>query len=230
MTASARLVIAAVLVAAVLVATLLLPGAEHSIRFLHWVQGQGALGPVILGGATIVACVLLVPKWVLGTSAGFLFGMGAGLATASTAIALGAGAAFLVGRTLARPWVARRVAADRRFQALDRAVGRQGFKIVLLSRLSPLLPFNLLNYAFGLTTVSLPHFLAASWIGMLPGTTVYVYLGSIAKSLTDLAEGRVMSGPAERIFLVVGLVVTLIVAVLIARIANRALRREMQDY
>ena len=77
-----------------------------------------------------------------------------------------------------------------RFAAIDRAVGREGLKIVLLTRLSPVFPFNLLNYAFGLTTVSLRDYVLGSLVGMLPGTVMYVYLGSLITSLSELAAGR----------------------------------------
>ncbi|HUT93911.1 MAG TPA: VTT domain-containing protein [Thermoguttaceae bacterium] len=114
-----------------------------------------------------------------------------------------------------------------KFRAIDAAVGRQGFKIVLLTRLSPLFPFNLLNFAFGLTSVSLLPYVVASWIGMLPGTLMYVYLGSAAKSLAELATGRVEGGWGQRTLFGVGLLVTVIVTVFVARVAGKALSEEL---
>lgn len=104
--------------------------------------------------------------------------------------------AFLLGRTVARAWVSSRVAANARVAAIDRAVGREGLKIVLLTRLSPVFPFNLLNYAFGLAQVSLRDYVLGSLVGMLPGTLMYVYLGSLITSLSELASGRASGGHA----------------------------------
>src|SRR5207302_6285236 len=100
---------------------------------------------------------------------------------------LGATAAFLVGRYLARDWVAHRIEANQKFKAIDQAVGREGGKIVLLTRLSPIFPFNLLNYAFGVTQVTLRSYFLASAVGMIPGTILYVYIGSVAGMVA--AEG-----------------------------------------
>ena len=102
------------------------------------------------------------------------------------------------GRTLARGFIEAKISHNPRFRAIDQAVKHEGFKIVLLTRLSPVFPFNLLNYAFGLTPVSLRDYFLASWIGMLPGTVMYVYLGSAAKNLADLAAGKVEGGTGQQ--------------------------------
>ena len=136
---------------------------------------------------------------------------------------IGATTAFLAGRTLLRGLIEHKVAGDVRFRALDAAVAEQGFKIVMLTRLSPVLPFNLLNYAFGLTKVRLRDFVLASWIGMFPGTLLYVSIGSAAKSLSDVLAGRSEGSVAQKVLFGVGLVATLVVTVLMARIARKAL-------
>ena len=112
---------------------------------------------------------------------------------------------------------------------LDAAVAEQGFKIVFLTRLSPVLPFNLLNYAFGVTQVRLRDFVLASWIGMFPGTLLYVSIGSAANSLSDLMAGRASGGVAQKMLLGVGLLATLAVSILLARIARRALAEAAAD-
>jgi uncharacterized membrane protein YdjX (TVP38/TMEM64 family) len=183
---------------------------------------------VFVVGLYIVACLLFIPGSLLTLGAGFLFGVVWGTITVSIGSTLGATAAFLVGRTLARAWIEQKVANSSKFQAIDRAVGSQGFKIVLLTRLSPLFPFNLLNFAFGLTSVSLSRYVLASWIGMLPGTLMYVYLGSAAKSLADLAAGKVEGGWEQRVLFGVGLVVTVVVTVIVTRIARSALREAVK--
>jgi uncharacterized membrane protein YdjX (TVP38/TMEM64 family) len=114
---------------------------------------------------------------------------------------------------------------NEKFAAIDQAVGRQGFKIVFLTRLSPIFPFNMLNYAFGLTKVSFGKYALASWIGMLPGTIMYVYFGATLRSLADAATGNVETGTAGKIFFWFGLAATIVVTVFVTRLARRALKQ-----
>ena len=223
-----RLAGALILVAAIAASLIFLPAKEYLGQFLDWVQGVGPWGPVCVIGLYIVTCLLFIPGSLLTLGAGFLFGVLWGTVTVSIGSTLGATAAFLVGRTLARGWIEQKVVSNPKFQAIDRAVGSQGFKVVLLARLSPLFPFNLLNFAFGLTSVSLPRYVSASWIGMLPGTLMYVYLGSAAKSLADLAAGKVEGGWEQRVLFGVGLVVTVIVTVFVTQIARTALKEAVK--
>ena len=144
---------------------------------LDWIGKLGPWGPVIFIGIYVVATVLFVPGSVLTLGAGAVFGVVLGSICVSISATLGATAAFLVGRYLARDAIARKIERNEKFAAIDRAVADEGWKIVLLTRLSPVFPFTLLNYAFGLTRVKLSHYVLASWIGMMPGTVMYVYLG-----------------------------------------------------
>jgi uncharacterized membrane protein YdjX (TVP38/TMEM64 family) len=217
------------LVAVLMVGVWVLPVGDYLGAVLDWTQGLGVWGPVVVAGFYIVACVLFLPGSVLTLGAGFLFNILVGTVTVSIGSTLGACTAFLVGRKLVRGWVAGKVAGNARFAAIDDAVGRQGFKIVLLVRLSPVFPFNLLNYAFGLTKVSFWRYALASWIGMLPGTVMYVYLGSAARSLADVVAGRVEGGAGQRILFGVGLAVTGIVVWLVTRVARQALRESVPD-
>jgi len=146
---------------------------------LHWIGKLGPWGPVIFVGIYVVATVFFIPGSVLTLGAGAVFGVGFGSVCVSISATLGATAAFLVGRYLARDAIARKIEKNEKFAAIDRAVADEGWKIVLLTRLSPLFPYTLLNYAFGLTRVRLGHYVLASWIGMVPGTVMYVYLGSL---------------------------------------------------
>jgi uncharacterized membrane protein YdjX (TVP38/TMEM64 family) len=145
----------------------------------------------------------------------------------SIAATLGATAAFLVGRYFARDWVARKLEGNAKFKAIDEAVGREGWKIVLLTRLSPVFPFNLLNYAYGLTRVTLRDYFFASWAGMIPGTILYVYIGSLS---SDLAGAGTASGgartPAGWALDAVGFIATVAVVVYVTRIGSRALREK----
>jgi uncharacterized membrane protein YdjX (TVP38/TMEM64 family) len=195
---------------------------------LEQVRDLGPWGLVLLAVAYTPASLVLFPGSILTLAAGYFYG----LVPAFVAISLGSTAAtavvFLVGRTVARGWVEARLAHHPVFRALDQAVGEQGFKIVLLTRLSPLFPFTLLNYAFSLTRVSFRSYVLASWIGMWPGTLLYVYLGTSLESVTEILTG---SGrprpPGETYFKWAGLLATLIATVLIARIARQALVRNL---
>ncbi|MEW6335582.1 MAG: TVP38/TMEM64 family protein, partial [Thermodesulfobacteriota bacterium] len=135
---------------------------------LAWIDDAGPIGPLVFFGLYVAACVFMLPGLILTMGAGAVFGVVNGLLLVSLSSTVGATAAFLVGRYLARERVARRIAGNATFSAIDGAVASQGWKIVGLTRLSPVFPFNLLNYAFGLTRVSLRDYVLASWIGMIP--------------------------------------------------------------
>jgi uncharacterized membrane protein YdjX (TVP38/TMEM64 family) len=197
-------------------------------EFLETIRGFDVWGPVIVGAAFIPACLFFLPGSPLTLFGGFAFGgtlrgLAAVAACVSVGSTVGASAAFFAGRSLARSWIEKRVAANPRFRAIDRAVAEQGFKIVLLARLSPAFPFNLLNYAFGVTRVSFRDYVLGSWIGMLPGTILYVYIGSTVGALADIVAGKFEKSPAQQIFFYVGLAATLAISLFITRIAKRAL-------
>ena len=225
-----RIALALLLFAAVVAALAVLPVKDYLAGFLERIESVGPWGPVLLGAAYVVACVLFVPGSILTLGAGFLFGVVWGTIAVSIGSVLGATAAFLVGRTLLRGSIEKRITAYPRFQAIDRAVGEQGFKIVLLARLSPIFPFNLLNYAFGLTNVRLWQYVLASWIGMLPGTVMYVYVGSALKNLADVAAGAPEGGTPQTVFFVAGLVMTIVATVFITRVARRALDEAVAEH
>lgn len=210
-------------VVGVAVAARFLPLREFLRTALDWVEGLGGWGVLAFVLMYVVASVLFLPASALTLGAGALYGVARGSLIVSLASTLAATAAFLIGRHLAREAVARRIGGHPTFAALDRAVADEGWKIVLLTRLSPLFPFNLLNYGFGLTRVRLAHYVVASWIGMMPGTVLYVWLGALAG---DGAVGRERS-PAEWALYGVGLLATVIVTVLITRLARRALDRKI---
>ncbi len=196
---------------------------------VDWIAGQGAVGALAFIVIYIAACVLLVPGSILTLGAGVVWGVAGGTAMVSVASTLGATAAFLTGRYLARGWVSGKIAGNKRFSAIDDAVGREGWKIVGLTRLSPVFPFNLLNYAFGLTRVSLKHYFFASWIGMLPGTVMFVYLGAVAGDLATLGAGGTQKSPAEWALLVVGLVATIAVTLYVTKLAKAALAASVEE-
>ena len=211
-----------VLVGVALVLVLKFDPRELLRSTLAWIGNLGAWGPLLFIAIYIVASVLFIPASVLTLGAGALFGIVRGSLYVIIGATLGATAAFLVGRYLARDWVARQIEANQKFKAIDQAVGREGGKIVLLTRLSPVFPFNLLNYAFGVTQVRLRSYFLASAIGMIPGTILYVYIGSVAGMVA--AEGTRARTPAEWGLLVFGLLATISVTILITRAARTALQ------
>ena len=169
------------------------------------------------------------PGSVLTLAAGAIFGVVGGTAFAFTGATVGAAGAFLVARYVARGAVEKRVNADPRFAAIDRAVAMQGRRLVFLLRLSPVFPFNLLNYALGLTRVSLGDYLIAS-IGMLPATLLYVYYGKVLGDVAAAAGGAAPERDAAYYVLVaLGLAATLAVTVIITRIARRALSEVVDE-
>ncbi|MBW8002929.1 MAG: TVP38/TMEM64 family protein [Planctomycetes bacterium] len=190
---------------------------------LDWISGLGPLGPLIFIGLYILVCVLLLPGSIVTLGAGVVFGVVKGSIAVSIGSTIGATCAFLIGRYLARNWVAGKIAGNEKFKAIDEAVASQGWKIVLLTRLSPVFPFNLLNYAFGLTKVSLKHYFFASWIGMIPGTIMYVYIGSLAGDLAKLGTGQRTRTTGEWVLYGAGLLATLVVTVFVTRLAKKAL-------
>ncbi len=201
---------------------------ERLREALAWIDGLGPWGPLVFIGIYILATVLFIPGSLLTLGAGLLFGVIKGSIFVSIASTLGAGAAFLVGRYLARNWVAGKLAGNAKFKAIDEAVGGEGWKIVGLTRLSPIFPFNLLNYAYGLTSVSFRDYFLASWIGMMPGTLMFVYLGSLAGDLATLGAGGGAQPAGGLVLKIVGIVATIGVTVYITRIARRALDERLQ--
>jgi uncharacterized membrane protein YdjX (TVP38/TMEM64 family) len=201
---------------------------ESIPRLADWVSGNGAVGALLFGLGYIAAVVAFVPGSLLTMAAGAIFGP-AGTALVFVAATLGASAAFLISRYLARPLVERRLAGNERFAAIDRAIGHEGGKIVFLLRLSPLFPFNLLNYALGLTKVRLRDYVLAS-AGMLPATLMYVYYGNIIGDVARVASGTpIPRGPEYYLLLGIGLAATIGVTALVARTARRALRDALRE-
>lgn len=215
---------------AVLGASFLFPINRWVLSLVEWIQEAGALGVLGFALLYILAVVLMLPGSILTAAAGFLYGPVWGLLLVSPVSVAAATLAFVLGRSVARDWIADRVSGRPRFAAIDRAVSQGGFKIVALLRLSPILPFNVLNYALGLTGVKLRAYVLASLVGMLPGTLLYVYLGSLITSATALASGNLGSGgPWQQVLYWAGLAATVVVVGLVTHRARRVLRRELDD-
>lgn len=199
---------------------------ELFAAMLDKIRGLGALAPVLFIMLYIVGAVLFVPGSILTIGAGVLFGVVRGSMLVSIGATIGAIAAFLIGRYFARDWVRGQLEGNPKFAAIDKAVGREGWKIVLLTRLSPVFPFNLLNYGFGLTAVTLRDYALATWIGITPGTVLYVYIGSIGGNLATAGQSH--RTPAQWALNIVGLAATVGVAVYASRLASRALNENAE--
>jgi uncharacterized membrane protein YdjX (TVP38/TMEM64 family) len=189
--------------------------------FRQTVEGLGVLGPLVFVLGYAAAVVAFVPGSALTLAAGAIFGVARGTALVFVAAVLGSSAAFLIARYLARGAVERRLAGQPQFAAIDRAIGREGRKITFLLRLSPAIPFTLLNYALGLTRVRFADALVAS-LGMLPGTLLYVYLGAVAGDAASAAAGGAEVG--RTVVKGLGLAATAGVTVYVTLLARRALR------
>ncbi|MBD1213644.1 MAG: TVP38/TMEM64 family protein [Dolichospermum sp.] len=196
---------------------------------LQWINGLGALGGVVFIAIYIIATLAFLPAAILTLGAGVIFGVIWGSLYVFIGATLGAVAAFLVGRYLARGWVKQKISSYKKFANIDKAVSKEGLKIVFLIRLSPLFPFNLLNYALGVTSVSLKDYFLAS-VGMIPGTIMYVYLGHLAGDLALIGN---KSQPDNMILhwviQIIGLIATIAVTVYVTKIAKKALKEEILE-
>lgn len=196
-------------------------------QFAEWVDTLGFWGPFVFILGYALATVAFIPGSLLTLAAGAIFGLVKGTAYVFVGAAIGSALAFLVARYGARRFVERRLEGHPRFKTVDRACAREGLKIVCLLRLSPAFPYNLLNYALGLTSVRFRDYVIAS-LGMIPATFLYVYYGKAIGSLAAVAGGaEVERGAGYWAILIVGLLATLAVTTLVTRVARRALQQEV---
>ncbi|GAB4527345.1 MAG: hypothetical protein Tsb0014_08020 [Pleurocapsa sp.] len=190
---------------------------------LQWVDSLGAVGAIAFMLIYIIATVAFLPGSILTLGAGVVFGVVLGSVYVFIGATLGATLAFLVGRYAARGWISQKIAGNQKFKAIDEAVGKEGLKIVLLTRLSPVFPFNLLNYAFGVTGVSLKDYFIGS-VGMIPGTIMYVYIGSLAGSIATIGGANQPSNPTITwVIRIIGFIATVAVTLYVTKIARKAL-------
>ncbi len=203
---------------ALTVAWFLLPVDEWLKSFNQWIESLGVWGYVIFAAVYIVATVLLAPGAPLTIAAGLAFS-GWAFPLVVLAATIGAALAFLVARYLVRARVERMTESKPRMKAVDQAVTEDGWKVVILLRLSPMVPFNLQNYFFGVTDIRFWHYVAATFIGIMPGTAIYVYLGAIGAAAGSGSQG----GALKWTFFGIGLIATIVVTVLVTRKAKARL-------
>ncbi|KAL2459189.1 SNARE associated Golgi protein family [Forsythia ovata] len=225
-----RIFLLLLLIAAIVTACLTLPVEKLLKDFLVWIeQDLGPWGPLVLAVAYIPLTVLAVPASVLTLGGGYLFGLPVGFVADSIGATIGAGAAFLLGRTIGRSFVISKLKDYPQFRAVAIAIRRSGFKIVLLLRLVPLLPFNMMNYLLSVTPVSIGHYMLASWLGMMPITLALVYVGTTLKDLSDVTHGWGEFSKTRWALIVLGLVVSVLLIICVTRVAKAALEKALAE-
>ncbi|WP_238993750.1 TVP38/TMEM64 family protein [Calothrix sp. PCC 6303] len=196
---------------------------------LIWVQSLGFWGPAAFMLIYNLATILFIPGSILTLGGGVLFGVFWGSIYVFIAATFGALFAFLIGRYFSRDWVSQKINKYPKFKAVDFAVAKEGLKIVFLTRLSPIFPFNLLNYAFGVTQVSLKDYILGS-VGMIPGTILYVYIGSLAGDIAMIGAKTPAANPTlQWMVRIIGLVATITVTIYVTRIAKKALEESVNS-
>ncbi|WRX21338.1 SNARE associated Golgi protein - like 5 [Theobroma cacao] len=228
-----RITLLLLLLTAVIFACFTLPVEKILKDFLLWVDKDlGPWGPLVLAVAYIPLTVLAVPASVLTLGGGYLFGLPVGFVADSIGATVGAGAAFLLGRTIGRSFVVSKLKDYPQFRSVAIAIRRSGFKIVLLLRLVPLLPFNVLNYLLSVTPVPIGEYMLASWLGMMPITLALVYVGTTLKDLSDVTHGWSEFSTARWVshaFLISGLAVSVVLMVCVTKVAKSALEKALAE-
>ncbi|ELS02590.1 hypothetical protein Xen7305DRAFT_00023060 [Xenococcus sp. PCC 7305] len=205
----------------------LVPEVLH--HSLAGIQSLGSLGGILFVFLYTVTTIALIPGSILTLGAGVIFGVVWGSFYVFLGAIFGETLAFLIGRYLARDWVYRKIKGNQKFFAINKALKRKGFKIILLTRLSPIFPFSLLNYAFGVTGVSLRDYFLGS-IGMIPMTITYVYFGSLVGDLTALgADSAIANQGLQWIVRIFGLLSAIATTFYITRIARQALNESLRQ-
>jgi len=195
---------------------------------------------ILVAGMYCVALLFFCPGTPFNLAAGFLFGVWIGCGVALGGCILGASIAFVLGRTIAREWVKQKVERKPKFKAVDWAIQKNGLYIVFLTRLSPLFPFPLLNYAFGITKVRVWQYMAGTFLGVLPATIAYTYLGTLMRSLTDIWSATdvnnftlssIQNGNHKNLFLLtLGGILTVGSIIIISFITKRAISKATKEY
>ncbi|XAR58528.1 hypothetical protein NMG60_11013959 [Bertholletia excelsa] len=226
-----RVALFLLLLAGIAVAFTTLPAEKTLKDFLLWVKlDLGPWGPLALAIAYIPLTILAVPASILSLGGGYLFGLPVGFLADSLGATIGATAAFLLGKSIGRSYVISKLNNYPKFQAVAIAIQRSGFKIVLLLRLAPLLPFNLLNYFLAVTPIHLGEYILASWLGMMPITFALVYIGTTLKDLSDVTNGWPGVSMTHWVFAALGFVVSVILMVYTTKVAKDSLDKALAEH
>lgn len=199
-------------------------------QYLERVRSLGPLGVAVFSIVYIATVVLFVPATFMTLGAGATFGVALGFPLAWLCATTGATLSFLLGRTFVRSWVEQRLTTHPRLAALDRAVAQSGWKIVALSRLCPFFPFPLLNYVYGASRIPLSYYVPATALGLIPGVLLYVWIGDAIGDLAEVNIGQALGEDWRWVFYSVGLAMAVLITVYVARLAQRALREQLNGY
>jgi uncharacterized membrane protein YdjX (TVP38/TMEM64 family) len=216
-----KVVIGVAVVAALIAAIRFLPIKEWLTDFQTYVRGLGALGYVVYALVYAVCVVFFVPASILTVGAGVIFGLIPGTIVVVCGATLGATLAFLLARTVLRKRIEKMTEGNPKFAALDRAITREGAKIAFLVRLAVVFPFTYINYALGLTGVTLRTFFLTTLIGITPATFAFVYIGAAAKEAATTANNTKLA------VFIIGGIAALAVSVFVGRIATKAINGEV---
>ena len=217
-----------VLLVLVLLAVLM-PVQSWLSALYQWSQMNQGLAVLAFMVLIVLGMVIMVPVSIQAMAAGFTFGLGKGFLVMWLAGLAGFAAAFLVGRSLARHWIETWVTKRPEFAAVDKAIHQTGLMVVILTRLSMILPYNLLNYSLGLTAVRLRDYLIGSAIGMVPGIFLFVFIGAGATDIAAILSGELQLGDYDLLIGGIGLLAVATVVVLITRVAQKALKEELEN-
>jgi uncharacterized membrane protein YdjX (TVP38/TMEM64 family) len=201
---------------------------HHVVDWMHVIQSAGPWGWALFIGLYALCCLLFIPGSVLTIGAGAAYGFWGGSALVLAGNGLGSVLSLLITRLFLRDWMARRIANNPHLKAVERAVADDDWKLVFLTRLSPIMPFSLINYSLGLTKISAWRFLLATELGAIPATLVYVYMGTLMGNLARIAPDLKQHRPLEWAFQGAGLVLAIGATIYVTRLAWRALNQRLE--
>ncbi len=221
----AKWIAAGAVVALIIIVGRVLPLEEWLWEFSAWIAGEGAEGIALFVAGYAAGTILFIPGSILTMGAGFVYGVFQGTIIVTIGSTIGDSLAFLITRYLARDKIRRLASGNRQFAAMDAAIGEHGWKIVLLLRLSPLIPFNISNYLYGLTAIRFWPYLISSFAGVFPGTVLFVYFGAVGRTgLLAIRGQKLPHTKWEIAVLLAGFFMTCFATWYVSRVAKKALR------
>lgn len=202
---------------------------DEMVRWMETIQSAGWIGWLLFIGLYAVSCLLFVPGSVLTLGAGAVYGFWSGIFLVLVGNGAGALLSLLITRYLLRGWATKYFSRSPKMRALQTAVEEEGWKIVCLTHLSPVMPFSVINYAYGLTNISVGEFLLATELGSIPSTCIYVYVGTLLGNLAKIGPEIRHHDLLEWLFQGMGLIVTIAVTIYISRMASQTLKKQMSQ-
>lgn len=195
---------------------------------MHVVQNAGPWGWALFIGLYALCCLLFIPGSILTVSAGAIYGFWFGSALVLIGNGLGSVMSLLITRFLLREWVQKKINKHPKLKAIEKAVANDDWRLVFLTRLSPIMPFSLINYSLGLTRIPAWRFLLALELGAVPATLVYVYIGTLMGSLAQIGPDLKAHRPIEWIFQGAGILIAVGVTIYVTRLATNAINQRMR--